>query len=150
MATLNLSANGPSIAKSYQSVVDAPGPSGPAASSPTYGQWAVFSVSTPLVSAFQQDAGGKESVLKVQSTGGILKLLIVLVACSSLASEGEIVDLIDEFSDGKVQFAFLKVKDPNTGLPKHVLICWCGEGVPERTKGYFTSYQAATSKLLHV
>jgi hypothetical protein len=39
------------------------------ASSPTYGQWAVFAVAAPLVSAFQGD-GGKESVLKVQSTGG--------------------------------------------------------------------------------
>lgn len=68
MASLNLSSNGPSISKSYQTVVNAPPPSGNGGSS-TYGQWAVYSVSTPLVSAFQQD-GGKESVLKVQSTGG--------------------------------------------------------------------------------
>lgn len=26
----------------------------------------------------------------------------------------------------------------------------CGEGVPERTKGYFTSHLAAVSKILHV
>lgn len=70
MATLNLSANGPSISSSYRSVVNAPAPSGPAANSPTYGQWSVFSVSTPLVNAFQQNAPQKESVLKVQSTGG--------------------------------------------------------------------------------
>jgi hypothetical protein len=65
-------------------------------------------------------------------------------------AEGELVDLIDGFSDGKVQFAFAKVKDPNTSLPKYVLIGWCGEGVPERTKGYFTSHFAAVSKVLHV
>ena len=70
MSSLNLSSNGPSINKSYQSIVQAPPVTGTAAASPTYGQWAVFSVSAPLVSAFQQDAGGKESVLKVQSTGG--------------------------------------------------------------------------------
>lgn len=64
--------------------------------------------------------------------------------------EGEFVDLIDEFSDGRVQFAFAKVKDPNTTLPKSVLIGWCGEGVPERTKGYFTSHLATVSKVLHV
>ncbi|KAJ9669163.1 actin binding protein [Coniosporium apollinis] len=131
MASLNLSSNGPSITRSYQSIVNSPPPSGAAASSPTYGQWAVFSVAAPLVSAFQQDSG-KESVLKVQSTG-----------------EGELVDLIEEFSDGKIQFAFVKVKDTNTTLPKNVLIAWCGEGVPERTKGYFTSHLAAVSKLLH-
>ncbi|KAI9713298.1 MAG: hypothetical protein M1812_006657 [Candelaria pacifica] len=132
MATLNLSTNGPSITKSYQSVVNSQTPSGRASSSATYGQWAVFSVSAPLVNAFQQGSGGKESVLKVQSTG-----------------EGELLDLIDEFSDGRVQFAFVKVKDPNTALPKNVLIGWCGEGVPERTKGYFTSHLAAVSKVLH-
>ncbi|CAD6589702.1 MAG: hypothetical protein ASARMPRED_004174 [Alectoria sarmentosa] len=126
MATLNLSTNGPSITKSYQSIVNAPPPSANASKSPTYCQWAVYSVSTPLANAFQHDAGGKESVLKVQSIG-----------------EGEMVDLIDEFSDGRVQFAYAKVKDPNTTLPKSVLIGWCGEGVPERTKGYFTSHLTA-------
>lgn len=34
------------------------------------------------------------------------------------------VDLVDEFSDGRIQFAFVKVKDPNTSLPKNVLIAW--------------------------
>lgn len=71
MASLNLSTNGPSITKSYQSIVNAPPPSGPAASSPTYGQWAIFSVTAPLTNAFAQDTGNKESVLKVQSTGGM-------------------------------------------------------------------------------
>ncbi|CZT09360.1 related to ABP1-actin-binding protein [Rhynchosporium graminicola] len=132
MASLNTSTNGPSIKSSYQGVVSSSAPSGPQASSPTYGQWAVFSVSAPLVNAFQQDSGGKESILKVQSTG-----------------EGELIDLIEDFSEGRVQFAFLKVKDPNTTLPKYVLIGWCGEGVPERTKGYFTSHLAAVSKILH-
>ncbi|KAJ5489564.1 hypothetical protein N7539_004454 [Penicillium diatomitis] len=131
MASLNLSTNGPSISKSYQSVVNATLPTGSGAS-PTYGHWAVFSVSTPLVNAFQPDAGNKESVLKVQSSG-----------------EGELDDLIEEFSEGRVQFAYVKVTDPNTGLPKNVLIAWCGDGVPERTKGYFTSHLATVSKFLH-
>ncbi|KAF2681891.1 actin binding protein-like protein [Lentithecium fluviatile CBS 122367] len=131
MATLNTSTNGPNITRSYQHVVNTPPSSGPQANSPTYGQWAVFTVAAPLVSAFQQD-GGKESVLKVQSTG-----------------EGELADLMDEFSDGRIQFAFVKVKDPNTALPKNVLIAWCGEGVPERTKGYFGSHLGVVSKLLH-
>ncbi|KAH8732918.1 hypothetical protein GQ44DRAFT_765994 [Phaeosphaeriaceae sp. PMI808] len=131
MASLNTSSNGPSITRSYQNIVNAPSPSGPQASSPTYAQWVVLTVAAPLVSAFQGD-GGKESVLKVQSTG-----------------EGELNDLIDEFSDGRIQFAFVKVKDPNTSLPKNVLIAWCGEGVPERTKGYFGSHLTVVSKLLH-
>lgn len=38
--------------------------------------------------------------------------------------EGELADLIEDFSDGRIQFAFVKVKDPNSGLPKNVLIAW--------------------------
>ena len=69
MAALNLSTNGQSINRSYQAVIDAPTPTGAAATSGSYGQWAVFSVSAPLASAFG-DVGGKESVLKVQDSGG--------------------------------------------------------------------------------
>lgn len=68
MATLNTSSHGPSISKSYQSIINAPNI--PASKSSTYGHWAVFSVSAPLANAFQQDLGAKESVLKVQATGG--------------------------------------------------------------------------------
>ena len=130
MAALNLSQNGPSITASYQKIVNA-APTGSASASPTYGIWALFSVKAPLANAFQADSG-KESVLSVQTTG-----------------EGELVDLIEDFSDGRIQFAFVKVKDPNTSLPKSVLIAWCGEGVPERTKGYFTSHLNTVSKVLH-
>ncbi|KAF5844234.1 hypothetical protein GGP41_002832 [Bipolaris sorokiniana] len=177
MATLNTSSNGPNITKSYQNVVNSPAPTGPQASSPTYGQWAVFTVAAPLVSAFQHDSG-KESVLKVQSTGArVPKIGSCLTAAEPSAqariigasssttrarnplspkaqlliffAEGELTDLVDEFSEGRIQFAFVKVKDPNSSLPKNVLIAWCGQGVPERTKGYFGSHLTVVSKLLH-
>ncbi|KAG7106668.1 Acyl-CoA dehydrogenase apdG like protein [Verticillium longisporum] len=122
MASLNLSSNGQSIKSSYQGVINGPAPS---SSSPTYAQWALFSVQAPLANAFQ-DSGSKESILKVQSTG-----------------DGELAELIEDFSEGRIQFAFVKVKDPNSGLPKYALIAWCGGGVPERTKGYFTTHTAA-------
>ncbi|OTB02514.1 hypothetical protein M426DRAFT_322607 [Hypoxylon sp. CI-4A] len=129
MASLNLSINGPSIKSSYQGVINAPAP--PSGSSSTYAHWALFYVQAPLANAFQ-DSGSKESVLKVQSTGS-----------------GELEELNEDFNEGRVQFAFLKIKDPNSGLPKHALIAWCGGGVPERTKGYFTSHLNAVSKVLH-
>ncbi|CAG8594001.1 5509_t:CDS:10 [Ambispora gerdemannii] len=65
---------------------------------------------------------------------------------------GGLEELEDEFNDGKVQYAFVRVKDPNTGLPKFVLIGWvkyhfphvrlsqCGDGVPETKKGLFNSH----------
>lgn len=102
MASLNLSINGPSIKSSYQGVINAAGSS----PSSTYASWALFSVQAPLANAFQ-DSGNKESVLKVQTTG-----------------EGELDELIEDFNEGRIQFAFLKVKDPNTGLPKYALIAW--------------------------
>ncbi|PHH73076.1 hypothetical protein CDD82_5667 [Ophiocordyceps australis] len=128
MASLNLSINGPSIKSSYNGVVTDPLS---ASDSPTHAQWALFNVQAPLVNAFQ-DSGAKESILKVQSTG-----------------DGELAELNEDFSEGRVQFAFVKVKDPNTALPKCILIAWCGSGVPERTKGYFTSHTAAVAKVLH-
>jgi hypothetical protein len=126
MASLNTSTNGPSIKSSYQGVINSAAPSGPAANSPTYGQWAVFSVSAPLVNAFQQDSGGKESILKVQSTGGGFSLgeKHTSLKTDLRIIEGELIDLIEDLSEGRVQFAFVKVKDPNTTLPKYVLIGW--------------------------
>ncbi|KAL1892507.1 actin binding protein [Sporothrix stenoceras] len=128
MTSLNLSINGPSIRSSYESVIKA---ANSTSSSPTDVRWALFSVQAPLANAFQ-DSGNKESVLKVDGTGS-----------------GELDELIEDFSEGRIQFAFVRVKDPNSGLPKNVLIAWCGGGVPERTKGYFTSHLNAVSKVLH-
>ncbi|EPE04789.1 amylase-binding protein [Ophiostoma piceae UAMH 11346] len=129
MTSLNLSINGPSIRSSYESVLNGPALS---ASSPNDARWALFSVQAPLINAFQQDGGNKESVLKVDSTGS-----------------GPLDDLIEDFSEGRIQFAFVRVLDPNSALPKYVLVAWCGGGVPERTKGYFTSHLNAVSKILH-
>lgn len=43
-----------------------------------------------------------------------------------LLVDGGLEELNDEFSDGKVQFAYAKVIDPNTELPKYVFIGWVG------------------------
>ncbi|PSR77673.1 hypothetical protein BD289DRAFT_445114 [Coniella lustricola] len=128
MASLNLSTNGPSIKSSYEGVVHRDLRK---SDSPTYAQWALFTVQAPLMNAFQS-GGAQESVLKVETKG-----------------EGELADLLEDFSEGRIQYAFVKVRDPNSALPKNVLIAWCGGGVPERTKGYFTSHTAAVSKVLH-
>lgn len=66
MATLDTSQNGPSITQSYKRLVALPPPDKP---SPTYASWALYSVSAPLQNAFIAGPG-KDSVLKVQSTGG--------------------------------------------------------------------------------
>ena len=64
--------------------------------------------------------------LRVQATGGKYKLF--LITCFSFFWHVRIDDglegLNDEFSDGKIQFAYAKVRDPNTELPKFVFIAW--------------------------
>ncbi|CAG8559584.1 8724_t:CDS:10 [Paraglomus occultum] len=61
---------------------------------------------------------------------------------------GGLEELEDEFNDGKIQYAFVRVIDPNTELPKLVLIGWCGEGVPEAKKGLFNSHFNEVSSFL--
>ncbi|KAI9512505.1 hypothetical protein F5148DRAFT_848842 [Russula earlei] len=66
--------------------------------------------------------------LRVQSTGNGLQ------------------DLEEEFSDGRIQYAFARVTDPNTRLPKFVQINWCGDGVPEAKKGFFHTHSSAVAR----
>lgn len=57
---------------------------------------------------------------------------------------GPLSDFVEEFDDGKVQYGFAKVDYNN--IPKYVLVGWVGEGVPERTKGYFNAHYATVAK----
>ena len=50
---------------------------------------------------------GLTNVLKLVSTG-----------------DGGLDELTEDFNPGKIQYAFLKVEDPKTSLPKFVLINW--------------------------
>lgn len=43
--------------------------------------------------------------------------------------------MIDDLNSGKIMYAFLKVNDPKTSLPKNVLINWQGEGANIIRKG---------------
>lgn len=47
-----------------------------------------------------------------------------VVANMGFLIDGGLEELNDEFSDGKVQFAYAKVIDPNTELPKFVFVGW--------------------------
>jgi len=61
---------------------------------------------------------GQTNVIKVTSTG-----------------DGGLDELIEDFNPSKIQYAFLKVEDPKTSLPKFVLINWQGETAPGTRKG---------------
>ncbi|KAK3843474.1 MAG: hypothetical protein J3R72DRAFT_440908 [Linnemannia gamsii] len=62
--------------------------------------------------------------------------------------DGGLEELEDEFMDGKIQYAFVRIIDPNTELNKFILIAWCGDGVPESKKGLFNSHLVDVSNFL--
>ena len=41
-------------------------------------------------------------------------------------TDGGLDELVDEMNGGKCLYAFMRVQDPNTQLPKNVLINWVG------------------------
>jgi hypothetical protein len=62
--------------------------------------------------------------------------------------QGSLDDALFDFSSGRIQYGFIRVVDPNSKLPKFVLINWCGEGVPESRKGLFTSHAATVAQYM--
>nr|XP_054766456.1 drebrin-like protein A isoform X1 [Lytechinus pictus] len=49
--------------------------------------------------------------------------------------EDGIEEMADSFNCAKIQYAFLRVIDTNSNLPKNVLINWIGDGAPVSKKG---------------
>merc|ERR1712096_415658 len=52
----------------------------------------------------------------------------------STGDEG-LEELESEFNSGKMQYALVRILDPNTKMKKFLLIIWQGEGVPATRKG---------------
>ncbi|KAL0571638.1 actin binding protein [Marasmius crinis-equi] len=61
---------------------------------------------------------------------------------------GGLEELEEEFYDGRIQYAFVGVINPNSKLPKFVQINWCGDGVPEAKKGLFYTHSSAVASFL--
>lgn len=68
------------------------------------------------------------------------------VSSLSSASGDPISEVSYELSDGRIQFVFIRVKDPNSQLPKFILLNWCGPGVPESRKGLFSSHSQTVAQ----
>ena len=49
-------------------------------------------------------------------------------------TDGGLDEMMDEMSGGKVLYAFLQVTDPNTQLPKNVLINWVRDSVGKQER----------------
>ncbi|XDV54673.1 hypothetical protein PO909_022907 [Leuciscus waleckii] len=49
--------------------------------------------------------------------------------------DGGLEEMVEELNSGKIMYAFCKVLDHSSGVPKFVLINWTGEGVKDARKG---------------
>ncbi len=56
----------------------------------------------------------------------MIVLFSVSVYYVCVFSDGGLEELVEELNSGKVMYAFCRVEDPNSGLPKYVLINWVG------------------------
>ncbi|XP_074837842.1 drebrin-like protein isoform X2 [Carettochelys insculpta] len=62
--------------------------------------------------------------------------------------DGGLEEMVEELSSGKVMYAFCRVKDPNSGLPKFVLVNWTGEGVNDVRKGACANHVSTVANFL--
>uniref|UniRef100_A0A3Q3LS63 Drebrin-like b n=1 Tax=Mastacembelus armatus TaxID=205130 RepID=A0A3Q3LS63_9TELE len=62
--------------------------------------------------------------------------------------DGGLEELVEELNSGKVMYAFCRVEDPNSGLPKYVLINWTGEGVNDARKGICANHVSSMANFL--
>ncbi|XP_041280615.1 drebrin-like protein isoform X3 [Onychostruthus taczanowskii] len=56
--------------------------------------------------------------------------------------------MLEELSSGKVMYGFCRVTDPNSGLPKYVLVNWTGEGVSDVRKGACANHVSTVANFL--
>ncbi|XP_071585385.1 drebrin-like protein isoform X1 [Heliangelus exortis] len=64
------------------------------------------------------------------------------------SGDGGLEELVEELNSGKVMYAFCRVQDPNSGLPKYVLINWMGEGVNDVRKGACANHLSTVANFL--
>ncbi|XP_015226407.1 PREDICTED: drebrin-like protein isoform X6 [Cyprinodon variegatus] len=62
--------------------------------------------------------------------------------------DGGLEELVEELNSGKVMYGFCRVQDPNSGLPKYVLINWTGEGVKDARKGLCANHVSSIANFL--
>ncbi|KAF7655879.1 hypothetical protein LDENG_00049150 [Lucifuga dentata] len=62
--------------------------------------------------------------------------------------DGGLEELVEELNSGKIMYAFCRVQDPNSGLPKYVLVNWTGEGVNDSRKGICANHVSSIANFL--
>jgi hypothetical protein len=122
---VNFHANGVEIKRAYDQVLNASADN----NNIKLCHWAVFGY----------DKGTND--LLVQNTGSKHYTQIHINLSMQLHhTGGSLDDLAEEFNDSQIQFAFCRVIDDDSRLPKFILINWCGDGVPVAKKALVSSH----------
>ena len=68
-----------------------------------------------------------------------------------LVGKGEdgVDELKEDLNSSKIMYAFLRVEDPKTSLPKYVFLHWQGETVPGTRKGMSATHLRDVQKYFH-
>ncbi|KAG8508987.1 Drebrin-like protein, partial [Galemys pyrenaicus] len=119
---VNLSRNGPALQEAYVRVVTEKSPTD---------WWAPRRAAGRARGGVVEGRGGNSNDIRVAGTG-----------------EGGLEEMVEELNSGKVMYAFCRVKDPNSGLPKFVLINWTGEGVNDVRKGACANHVSTIANFL--
>uniref|UniRef100_A0A8C1UTY3 Drebrin-like a n=1 Tax=Cyprinus carpio TaxID=7962 RepID=A0A8C1UTY3_CYPCA len=62
--------------------------------------------------------------------------------------DGGLEEMVEELNSGKIMYAFCKVLDASSGVPKFVLINWTGEGVKDVRKGVCANHVHSMANFL--
>uniref|UniRef100_A0A672P8V2 Drebrin-like protein B n=1 Tax=Sinocyclocheilus grahami TaxID=75366 RepID=A0A672P8V2_SINGR len=62
--------------------------------------------------------------------------------------DGGLEEMVEELNSGRIMYAFCKVLDPSSGVPKFVLINWTGEGVKDVRKGVCANHVHSMANFL--
>ncbi len=54
--------------------------------------------------------------------------------------DGGVDELVQELNANKIMYAFIRVEDPKTSLPKYVMLNWQGESAPGTKKGICSTH----------
>ena len=60
---------------------------------------------------------------------GVINKSSSFVSCSMKGEDG-VDEMKEDLNANKIMYAFIKVEDPKTSLPKFVLLNWQGESAP--------------------
>ncbi|XP_077593455.1 drebrin-like protein B [Stigmatopora nigra] len=61
---------------------------------------------------------------------------------------GGLEEMVEELSSGRVMYAFCRVRHPDSGVPKYVLVNWTGEGVKDTRKGLCANHLGSIANFL--